>query len=177
MNLLATKEGLEKDIQRFEERVAFQEEYVRLLRTNEYETEVERYEALDKAYHTELESLKNRSFIKKFKKSLADVEKGLENQKEYFNTMPSKIKEVEEAVETYRGFLDEVKKMPKATNKQKKEREMFLAAQEQQYLSCVQTLQGIKEGFEGQADAYDGILNDWKTLEQIIKIATGQKAK
>ncbi len=177
MNLLAIKEGLEKDIQRFEKRVAFQEKYVKFLRTNDYESEAERYEALDKAYQTELDSLKNRSFIKKFKKSLADTEKRLADKDKHFKDMPEKIKEAEESIKLYRKLIDEVKKSPKVTAKQKADRNMWVQGNEASYESCVGALEGVKGGFESQKEVYPTVSKDYETLEQVIKIAKGKKAK
>lgn len=177
MKLLATKEGLEKDIKHFQDRVDFQTKYVELLRTNEYETELDRLEALDKAYEVEMNLRKNKSFVVKFTKSLKDIENSIVEAGEMFKGMPTKIVEASSSVDNFKAFLDEYRKTPKVTKKQKEEKALFLQGQEASYESCVQALESIIGSFSTKEDVYDELNRDYNTLDQIIKISTGQKAK
>jgi len=159
----ATIQVLEEEKVKFTERAEFLKSYIEKLRTNEYDSEEERFEALDKAYRLSSELDFKERVIEQRVKQIEFIQKEEELKEKAIKELPEKV---EQAKEVYNSMLDDLDGL----KKMKKSKEVHDA---------------IKM-VEGQADQTDGIIEsvvkrmelgdtkqllaDFRVIDEIIKL-------
>lgn len=162
--LLATVQVLQKEKEEYEERVEFLASYVQLLRTNTYEDEFERLEALDKAYRLEKELGFKKQLIAQRSEQIDQV---IERQELKIKAVQETPELIEKAKKVYDSMIDDLEDL----NKQKKTKELmkFKKNLETNIDQVEVMIDHIEKRFEENPE-HKGLLNDFRQLHEIIKI-------
>jgi len=164
MSSLATKEVLEKELKRFEERVEFLEDYVVDLLQD-----VDNFEARDKAYKLSIEKEFKEHLIQQRKEQISQINKQDLLKVEAIKEIPVLLEDCNKVVLHITNDIEELRKSSKLKGEAKKQRieaiKNLLSTKEQ-----VETiLEAISKKFK-EDPKHSGILADFRQLNEIKKI-------
>jgi chromosome segregation ATPase len=165
---LATKEVLAKELKRYQERVEFLDKWIELIKTNEYETDLDRFESENRIYSLQGERDFKQSLIEQRESQINQINQQEELKKKVVEEFDSKLDEALKKRNQIAEDLEKVKKIvvPKDQKKNK-------ASEVKNMENLLDQVDTIYNGIEDRYNAdnnHESLVNDFRQLQEIINI-------
>jgi len=169
MSSLATLEVLKKELVKFKDRKEFLDKWIGLLETNEYETDYERFEALDMAYKLKNERDTKEVLIQQREGQIKQIEQQEELKEKASTEFPDLLEKAQDVYEQI--FLDlEALKAHKPLNKEAKQQKLNAIKDLNNTYEVVGImLEGIEKRYNDDPK-HKELLADFRQLGDIVKI-------
>lgn len=163
--LQATLSTLQKELNDYQERVKFLTKYVNFIFTNEYATELDEFEAKDKAYELQKELDFKKSLITQREAQIKQAEEQVKLKEKAVEEFPDLIIKANAALNDMIRDLDKFENIKKRS----KDQNDFMIGLKGQIDQCNTIIGGANKRFEDNPEN-NQLLNDFRQLHEIIKL-------